>query len=139
MSAILETRHASGVDLAMPRVLLGSGAVVARLQRSDGNRTLIGRHPPAYICLADDPYISAVHACITWVNAFQAHVLHDCGSSNGTFLDGVRVTRPMRLINDARIRIGLTDLVYCNKQFMRGYIPAHASGIDSPHELETPP
>ena len=104
--------RSSGIELAIPRLLLDDGTIVARLPRMAG-RVVIGRCPPADICLADDPHVSAVHACITWVPGFAAHVLHDCGSTNGTFIDGAPVHRPTRLVTGARIRVGQTHLVYC--------------------------
>ena len=143
MHATPNTRHAStiapsaGVELAFPRLLLDDGTNIARLTRIDGSRQVIGRCTPADICLTNDPYVSAIHASITWVNAFGAHVLHDCGSANGTALDGVHITRPARLANGARIRIGLTDLIYCNKMPMPGYVSTLTGLEVAPHDWNT--
>jgi hypothetical protein len=113
--------RASGIDLAMPRLLLVDGTIIACLRRFDGSRLVIGRHRSADLCLSEDPHISATHACIEWDDAVGAHVLYDCQSSNGTLLDRVRMHRPTRLENGAKIRVGLTDLVYCCKQPIPGY------------------
>jgi pSer/pThr/pTyr-binding forkhead associated (FHA) protein len=36
----------------------------------------------------------------------------DTGSRNGTFVDDVEVTGPVRLVDGACIRLGITELVY---------------------------
>jgi pSer/pThr/pTyr-binding forkhead associated (FHA) protein len=121
----------------MPRLLVDDGTIVACLRRFDGNQAVIGRHTSADLCLAYDPHISAIHASITWADAAQAHILNDLGSANGTFLDGVRLRRPTQLTNGARIRIGLTELVYCSKLPMPGYVSTLARRVRSPRNVDT--
>jgi pSer/pThr/pTyr-binding forkhead associated (FHA) protein len=98
---------------------------------------VIGRHTSADLCLAYDPHVSAIHASITWTDSAQAHILNDLGSANGTFLDGVRLRRPALLNNGARIRFGLTELVYCSKLPMPGYVSTLARRVRSPRTGET--
>lgn len=50
----------------------------------------IGRHPRSTICL-HDPLISKKHAIIHQVG--DKYLYEDLGSSNGSFLDGVRITK----------------------------------------------
>jgi hypothetical protein len=121
-----------GLDLAMPRLLVDDGTIIACLRRFDGSHTVMGRHTSADLCLPYDPHISAIHASITWSDAVQAHILNDLRSANGTFLDGVRVRRPAHLHNGARIRIGLTEMVYCCKLPMPGYVSTLARRVRSP-------
>lgn len=49
----------------------------------------VGRQQDCDICLADDMYLSRLHAYIIWDNN-QQWLLHDCDSTNGSFLeDGI--------------------------------------------------
>ena len=123
-----------GIDLAMPRLLSADGTIIACLRRFDGSRLVIGRHQSADLWLPDDPHISATHACIEWDNAVGAHVLYDCQSSNGTLLNRVRLRRPTRLENGARIRVGLTDLVYCSKLPIPGYVSSLTRRVTAPSD-----
>ena len=127
----------AGLDLAMPRLLIEDGTIIACLRRFDGSHTIIGRHPSADLCLAYDPHISAIHASIAWVDALQAHVLNDLRSANGTFLDGARLRRPTQLVNGARIRIGLTDMVYCSKLPMPGYVSTLTRRVHPPRTVDS--
>ena len=64
----------------------------------------IGRAPGSTLVLSD-PSVSRTHARIT-----ADAVLEDVGSSHGTWLDGVRVTRPSPLRDGAKIRLGDAEL-----------------------------
>jgi putative peptide zinc metalloprotease protein len=68
----------------------------------------LGRDPRSTVVL-NDPSVSRVHARISPGNG-EAPLVEDAGSSHGTFLDGVRVTRPMRLHDGARLRLGDSEL-----------------------------
>jgi len=70
----------------------------------------IGRSGQNDITLDSDDYASARHARIeprrdgVW--------LEDVGSTNGTYLNGIRVTRPRKLTPGDIVRIGETELRY---------------------------
>ena len=70
----------------------------------------VGRGGQNDIPLASDDYASARHARFeprqdgVWVQ--------DLGSTNGTFLNGVRLERPRRLTPGDVVRVGETDLRY---------------------------
>lgn len=100
------------LEYAMPRLMREDGTIVERLSRTDGQRTVLGRCEPSDLMFEFDPHISAVHACITWVAALDAHVLHDCGSANGTLLNDVPLFQPRQLQHGSHIRIGVTELIY---------------------------
>jgi putative peptide zinc metalloprotease protein len=68
----------------------------------------LGRDPGSTIALAD-PTVSRRHARIT--TAGGAPVLHDAGSSHGTWVDGRRVAAPVELHDGAVIRLGDQELV----------------------------
>jgi hypothetical protein len=68
---------------------------------------LIGRNPDAHLCLPDDRYFSRNH-CLLEINPPHSFV-RDLGSTNGTFLNGQRVTNAF-LNNGDRIQCGETVL-----------------------------
>jgi putative peptide zinc metalloprotease protein len=72
-------------------------------------RVTLGRSPDATVVL-DDPSVSRLHAQIRQGDGGEP-VVEDAGSSHGTFVDGVRVRKPTRLHDGARIRLGDSELV----------------------------
>ncbi|HEY6661179.1 MAG TPA: FHA domain-containing serine/threonine-protein kinase [Pyrinomonadaceae bacterium] len=69
---------------------------------------LIGRNPEAHLCLPDDRYFSRNH-CLLEMNPPHSF-LRDLGSTNGTFVNGQRVT-DVYLNNGDRIQCGETILI----------------------------
>ena len=78
-------------------------------QQLNGETASIGRASDCTIPVKDR-YLSRKHAEIAPVNG--AWVLKDCGSANGTFLNGMRVDRDRPLHTGDRIRLGDTELVF---------------------------
>ena len=74
-----------------------------------GSSVSIGRASDCSIPIKDR-YLSRKHAEI--VQAQGKWVLKDCGSANGTYLNGVRVDRDHPLRGGDRIRLGDTELVF---------------------------
>ena len=70
----------------------------------------IGRAPNNDVSLPTDEYASSRHARIearrdgVWIS--------DVGSTNGTFVNGIRLTRERRLAQGDQVRIGETDLKF---------------------------
>jgi pSer/pThr/pTyr-binding forkhead associated (FHA) protein len=105
------------VDAAFARTMLIAPKRGWKLAVTDGpdvGRTFelgwedgIGREPDNAIRLADDK-ASRHHATIT--QRTEGFVLTDLGSSNGTFVDGERITEPRLLTPGVEIRIGTTTL-----------------------------
>jgi predicted component of type VI protein secretion system len=77
-----------------------------RLRLSEGD-TVIGRGDDCDFFI-DDPTASRRHAVVRWEGDRFAVV--DLGSSNGTFLNGVRVEGDRELLPDDRILIGETSI-----------------------------
>jgi len=71
--------------------------------------TLFGRDDDAAIWI-DDAGVSRRHARIV-VDGGRA-TLEDLGSKNGTFVNGTRVARPVRLTDGDRIQVGRATLVF---------------------------
>jgi pSer/pThr/pTyr-binding forkhead associated (FHA) protein len=74
----------------------------------DSDSTVAGRHPDADIFL-DDVTVSRRHADFTRVgNTFQ---VHDLGSLNGTYYDGVRIESAL-LSDGAEVQVGKFRLTF---------------------------
>jgi ABC-2 type transport system ATP-binding protein len=82
--------------------------------------TLIGRDPSADVVVADSE-VSTRHASVAPDDGGVA--LEDLGSTNGTFVNGQRVTGPLRLQAGDRIQLGATVLE------VRGAAPALGADI----------
>jgi FHA domain len=73
----------------------------------DSQTLTIGRGSQNTIPLDDDEFASAAHARI---EPRQDGVwLEDAGSTNGTYLNGVRLSRPRKLTPGDLVRVGETD------------------------------
>jgi ABC-type multidrug transport system ATPase subunit len=75
-----------------------------------GHGGVLGRDPLAAQFLLDHPLVSRVHARLTIENGRT--VLADCGSANGTFVNGQRLTAPHALSVEDTIDIGPYSLVF---------------------------
>jgi hypothetical protein len=76
----------------------------------DSAAVTVGRASQNVISIDGDEFASARHARIeprrdgVWVS--------DLGSTNGTFVNGVRIDRPRKLVNGDVVRAGETELRY---------------------------
>ncbi len=97
----------------MPRLIVraakGYSDSIAELTRL---RTTIGRSARNDLCL-DDPFASRLHAEVR--RSGDTFWLSDLGSANGTFLNGMRLSGPVQLQDGDRIRVGETEIEYCEK------------------------
>ena len=74
------------------------------------DQLMIGRHAEGVGRLGDDEEISRSHACVsTDSRGFCA--IEDLGSTNGTFVNGLRISSPQTLSKGDTIEIGATTLV----------------------------
>ena len=114
-SFMLAPQQAAAAGLGRPLagrlVVLSSPALDAHTERDlDSTPVTIGRAPENDLSLDADEFASVQHARIeprrdgVW--------LEDLGSTNGTFVNGVKVTQPRRLEPGDVIRVGETDLRY---------------------------
>ncbi len=97
----------------MPRLIVrsakGYSDSIAELTRL---RITIGRSARNDLCL-DDPFASRLHAEVR--RSGDTFWLSDLGSANGTFLNGMRLSGPVQLQDGDRIRVGETEIEYCEK------------------------
>src|SRR6516165_1951084 len=71
---------------------------------------VIGRHATGAGRLADDEEISRTHARITLERSGYL-AIEDLGSTNGTFVNGLRISGPKTLTEGDGIEVGGTTLV----------------------------
>lgn len=72
-----------------------------------GDATVLGRSPQADVRL-EDPYASDFH--VRLVAKDGRLTLHDLGSTNGTYVNGRRVTTPLDLQRGDAVQVGKTVL-----------------------------
>jgi pSer/pThr/pTyr-binding forkhead associated (FHA) protein len=88
----------------------------------------IGRLPDNNISL-DDRFISRRH-CVLLVHAWGGCDLHDTASRNGTFVNGVRVTRPVHLTSGDSIHVCDRRLLFVtDKDCQPGDYDAHPDTV----------
>lgn len=113
-SFMLAPQQAAAAGLG-PRARIGSLVVLASpALKVDSERTLdsapvtLGRSSDNDMELGDDEFASAHHARVEprrdgiWVE--------DVGSTNGTFVNGMKLDQPRKLVAGDVIRVGETDL-----------------------------
>jgi hypothetical protein len=76
----------------------------------DSSALLLGRGSRNDVDLARDEFASSEHARIE--PRRDGIWLEDVGSTNGTYLNGIRLTRPKRLTAGDIVRVGETELRY---------------------------
>jgi pSer/pThr/pTyr-binding forkhead associated (FHA) protein len=94
-----------------------SGPATGRILTID-RRTVIGRINADLVI--EDDQMSRNHAVVEPVEG--GVVVEDLGSTNGTFVDGERIDRPVRLTQDARLRVGRSDLALSIPEAARGTV-----------------
>jgi sigma-B regulation protein RsbU (phosphoserine phosphatase) len=99
------------MDAAAPRaeVTVYSPLFSPFRQQLQGSSVSIGRASDCTIPIKDR-YLSRKHAEIVQANG--RWVLKDCGSANGTYLNGIRLERDHPLHGGDRIRLGDTEIVF---------------------------
>jgi pSer/pThr/pTyr-binding forkhead associated (FHA) protein len=114
-SFVLAPQQAAAAGLGRAQsgllVVLASPALDPGTERElDSSPVTLGRAAENDLVLDTDEFASVNHARIeprrdgVW--------LEDLGSTNGTFLNGVKLTRPRKLTPGDVIRVGETDLRY---------------------------
>jgi hypothetical protein len=111
-SFVLNPRQAAAVGLGGGRLVVVSSPTLPRgeLHELDAAPITIGRAAQNDVQLRGDQYASASHARVearrdgAWVQ--------DTGSTNGTFVNGVRIERARKLSAGDVVRVGETELRY---------------------------
>jgi hypothetical protein len=95
----------------MPKLIITREGVSLRDYPLDQQRTTIGRKPDNDVYL-DDQTVSSEHAAVSLIGA---PAITDLGSTNGTFVNGVRISKQDLKHGDV-IRIGQHELKYIDEQ-----------------------
>ena len=98
------SRVQTGKLVVMRSPSLPEGTVLAL----DSAPTAVGRGAQNDLAIPDDEYASAAHA--RFEPRRDGVWLEDIGSTNGTFVNGIRLTRERKLVPGDVVRIGDTDL-----------------------------
>lgn len=101
-----------GIGVAKPTTRRSKELVLIRGDASGESYTvedvlMLGRSPQADI-VVDDPYASEFH--MRFVTGDEGLVLHDLGSTNGSYVNGRRVTAPQVLVKGDAVQVGKTVL-----------------------------
>ncbi len=91
------------------QLLVVEGAEQGRMIELDAPRMTVGRVAPSEIVLRDVE-ISRSH-CKIYCDA-EAFYIADLKSTNGTYVDGQRITEPVKLTDGCMVRIGRHQLKY---------------------------
>lgn len=91
----------------MSRLIITQGPGTGRAIIPSPNGVVIGRQREVEVSL-DSAAVSRRHARVTWEDG--AVFVEDLGSSNGTFVDDLRITRKTRLLAGSILRVGPTVL-----------------------------
>jgi len=108
-----------------PTLVVLTGTRMGLVHALRGPTAELGRSPECEICLDDDG-ISRKHARIVMRNGHPE--IEDLRSTNGTFVDGVRVTTTTRLNDGSRVRIGGLTLKFAYQD--RDALRAHQHMYD---------
>jgi hypothetical protein len=104
-------REAVGEGPFGPRLVVLSSPVYppGTLVRLDED-VAFGRAAENDVVLEGDPYASSRHSAVLVRDG--ARIVRDLGSTNGTFVNGIRLARERRLAPGDVVRVGETDLRY---------------------------
>lgn len=101
----------------MPHLIIKPRDYETSMVKLDKLRMTIGRSSRNDICISD-PFASRLHAELRQEG--DQTLLVDMGSANGTYLNGQRVTGPLRLKPGNRIRIGETEMEFQGDEAAQG-------------------
>jgi hypothetical protein len=102
-----------GLETRRPGSRRSTQLVVVRSEQLAGRQfkiddvAVLGRSPQADIII-EDPYASEFH--MRFVAGQEGLVLHDLGSTNGSYVNGRRVTAPQVLVKGDAVQVGKTVL-----------------------------
>ena len=100
------TRPADVGPLTAAMVVVAPVALAGRRYQVNDELTL-GRASGCHIAI-EDTYVSSVHARV--FRRDGAVFVEDLGSTNGTFLNGVRVSGPLLVPSGGQVQVGSTVL-----------------------------
>ena len=126
------TGGAIGLFLGFVEEITKQAWLVRLIGRNEGReillykpQTVLGRDEFADIPVFGDPDVAERHAIITAEG--KRHLIEDAGSTFGTRVNGVKITRRELLTDGDLVEIGKTKFLYRDKATARSYVgPGHA-------------
>jgi pSer/pThr/pTyr-binding forkhead associated (FHA) protein len=112
----------------MPYLLITAGSGRGQTFELRGEASL-GRSRSNAIVLSDSK-VSRNHARLDPVRS--TYILTDLGSANGTFVNGVRITQPVRLRDGDSLQVGDTQLVFHTRPPTHSPQAAHVEEYSPP-------
>lgn len=109
LAAEKQTSYNAYNENSFPRLILLKGGVKPGQIFTLGPNSIIGRSPQAEVRM-EDTFTSYQHARI--YKKGELFLVEDLGSTNGTLLNGRRVTRPTKLSSGDKIRVGKTTFKF---------------------------
>jgi len=82
------------------------------------SKILIGRSEESNIRIGYDDFCSRKHALLYWEE--NSCIIEDLNSTNGTFLNGERITGKAELHNGDKVGLGGTELLVGVKDYLEG-------------------
>ncbi len=101
-----------GASSGGPRLIGAGGTYTARIFEITGASATIGREAGNTIALGNDNTVSRHHATITASGG--AFTIRDEGSSNGTFVNGAKISAEQKLTSGDEIQVGGTKFRFEN-------------------------
>ncbi|MDQ1246765.1 MAG: hypothetical protein QG597_1133 [Actinomycetota bacterium] len=90
--------------------VLNRGSAGVHVINPSAPRLVIGRSRTCDVVVGNDPSVSRQHAAVERFDGYLR--VRDLGSSNGTFLNGVKVDAPRRLNSGDTIAVGAAVIEY---------------------------
>ncbi|CAB4638596.1 unannotated protein [freshwater metagenome] len=109
--AVFSTPVASGGDttkqaeVQATKLVVTAGDKLGTEIALSGRQLTIGRASDSDL-IVDDEYASTHHAKLVFINGDW--LIQDLDSTNGTFLDGQKISTPMPVFMDGQVRVGQT-------------------------------
>jgi pSer/pThr/pTyr-binding forkhead associated (FHA) protein len=104
---------------------------------AQGSVVTLGRSTATDVCLTGDPLVSRLHATLEHVGG-QWTITDDGLSSNGTYVNGRRLSGRVRLRDRDKIRVGGTVLTFCAPPPTVGVQTVAGGGIPVVRRLTEP-
>jgi hypothetical protein len=101
------TSPGAGIEGSGAELVVLTGNQEAQRVRLRAQGHVLGRSPDADLPI-DDPYASEFHARVGLQD--EKVIVHDLGSTNGTYVNGRRVTSPTSVSRGDTVQIGKTTL-----------------------------
>ena len=101
----------------MPYLEYDDHGTIRRVNLAGDRETFIGRDQQCTICLAGVPQVSRRHCVVYFNTNLNAYALADMHSTNGTKLNGVKISQNDVTLNDGdRIQVGAIRFTFRGEQ-----------------------